>query len=281
MAKDKAKTKKSAKDKLSAGADEIKKAQKELAKAKPEPVEIPELTRSVQEVIRDRVTVMDGNIGLELDKDTTIEESLAVLDWTTQMSDHVGFMIGDVLNFGNTKFGEKYTAALNQTGRAKSTLKNYAWVAANIAPDKRRASLSFTHHWEILRIGDNTKVEKVLEEVGEKADKGEAPSTKELRFKIQKLTPRKKKAPKKATSGKGGKKGKKAKPEPPPYQPDAEEQSKLDAAEEALSAAQDAVKSTKLWQLVSKLDNKEKKRWLEMARPVVDFFNAVDRVTGY
>ena len=153
-------------------------------------------------------------------------------------------MIGDVINFGNAKWGEKYKAALNQTGRARSTLKNYAWVARNIPPNKRVAALSFTHHWEILRIGDNTKVKEVLKEVGAQAEKGHAPSTKELRYKVQKLAPRKVK--------------KKSKPEPPPYEPSADEQSKLDAAEEALTEANDAIKSGGVVKILCKLDNKEK-----------------------
>ncbi len=277
--KDKTKTKKSAKSKLSAGADEIKKAQAELAKAKPEPVVLAPLTQSVQEILRDRVTILDGSIGLELSPDTTIEESLAVLDWTTQLNAHSGFMIGDVLNFGNTKFGEKYTVALNQTNRALSTLKGYAEAARRIPADKRVASLSFTHHREILRLPDD-KMDAVLTEVGKKADKGEAPSTKELRFKIQKLTPKKKKTPKKATSGKGAKKGK-DKPAPPPYVPDADEQSKLDSAEEQLTTAAESIKESKLFTIVGKLDNKEKTRWLKMVEPIVVFYNAVDRVTGY
>ena len=88
--------------KLGAGANEIRQAQKEMKKAskagKPESIVIPESTRPIQDIIRDRVTVLPGHIGLEIADNTPIEESLLILDWTMQMSDHVGFMIGDVLN---------------------------------------------------------------------------------------------------------------------------------------------------------------------------------------
>lgn len=280
-AKKAAKSGKSNKDKLAAGAKAIRDAEKaaKSTPAPPEPVELQPLTRSLDEIVQDRVSLLPGNIGVKLADDTTIEESLAILDWTTQMSDHVGFMIGDVLNFGNTKFGQKYTVALNQTGRAQSTLWAYAEAARRIPADARKAALSFSQHREILRLPDE-KMKAVLEEVGKQAEKGEAPTVKELRFKIQKLTPRKKKAPKRVTSGKG-KKAKKDKPEPPPYQPSDEEQSKLDAAEAAISEAADQIKSAGLFKLVAKLDNKEKKRWLEMTLPIVTFYNAVDGVTGY
>ena len=83
---------------------------KKASKAgKPESIVIPESTRPIQDIIRDRVTVLPGHIGLEIADNTPIEESLLILDWTMQMSDHVGFMIGDVLNFSEKKWGDKYT----------------------------------------------------------------------------------------------------------------------------------------------------------------------------
>ncbi len=253
-------------------AAEIKKLEQE---AKQEPLVLQPLTRSVQEIVRDRATILDGGLGLELSDNTTIEESLAVLDWAQGMSDHVGFWIGDILNFANTKWGQKYTVALQQTNRALSTLKGYAEAAKRIPANKRVAALTFTAHREILRLPD-AAMEKTLVEVGKQAEKGEAPTTKQIREKVKKSLPRKVKKVKATKPGK-----KKAKPEPPPYQPDAEEQPVLDGCEEALTFAAEMIKSNKLFQLVGKLDNKEKKRWVAMAQPIVDFYNAVDRVTGY
>jgi hypothetical protein len=282
----KPKTKKSNKDALAAGAADIKKAEQEAADS--EPLVLEPLTRSVEEIFRDRVTMMSNNLGVVLDDNTTIEENLAILDHTNSLSDHVGFMIGDILNFGQGKWGTKYSVALNQTGRALSTLKGYAEASRRIPAEQRQAALSFSQHREILRLPDE-KMAKVLAEVGEKAEKAKAdtsgkvkaPTVAELRVKIQKLTPKKVKTPKKRTTSGKGKKGGKKTIEVPPYQPNDEEQAKLDQAEEALSTARDAIKSSKLYQIVGRLDNKEKKRWLEMAQPIVDFFNAVDYITGY
>jgi hypothetical protein len=265
--------KKTGKAELADGAKAIRDAEQEAAMEK---VVIPKSTRSFDEILRDRVTVLPGNIGLKLDEETPIEESLRILDWTMALSDHVGFMIGDVLNFGNVKWGTKYTAALNQTNRALSTLKGYAEAARRIPVDKRVTALTFSHHREMLRLPDE-KLDGVLKEVGAQAEKGNEPSIKELRFKLAKLTPRRKKTTK-VTSGKGRKK---ARPEPPPYEPTAEEESKLDQAEEAISEAVDAVRAAKLYQIVARLDNKEKKRWMDMVEPLVTFYNAVDKVRGY
>lgn len=275
--KTKAKAKKSSKPKpgkAPASAEELK-ALEEASK----PVVIPALTRSVEEIVRDRVTMLDGSIGLELAPETTIEESLAVLGWTMSLNAHSGFMIGDVLNFSATKFGEKYTRALQQTNKALSTLKGYAEAARRIPADKRVAALSFTHHRELIRLPDST-MEKVLADLGKKAEKGEAPSTKEVRIKVMNSMPRKKKTTGKATSGKGKKKGK-VKDPPPPYVPDAEEQSKMDSAEEAIVALAEQIKESKLFTIVGKMDYKEKQRWCDMVEPIVVFYNAVDRVKGY
>jgi len=82
------------KAKLAAGAAEIRRAQKELkegkgkkaAVPKPEPVVILESTRPIQDILKERVTVLPGSIGLKLADDTPLDESLCVLDWTTTLS---------------------------------------------------------------------------------------------------------------------------------------------------------------------------------------------------
>jgi hypothetical protein len=279
-----AKAKKSAKDQLAAGAKEIKDAQKELTKgkaqaAKPETVVIPESTRPMEEIIRDHVTIAPGSIGLTLSDDIPMEESLRVLDWTTQLSEHVGFMIGDVLNSGQVRWGEKYTAVLNQTGRALSTLKGYAEVARRIPIDKRVKALSFSHHREMIRLPDE-KMGKVLEDLEKESEKkdGEIPTRDELRRKIQTLTPRKKK---RATSGKGKKKGKKA-PDLPPYEPTDAEQELLEEGEMAIDETAKLLKPDgKLFKVLVRLDNKEKQRWLSKLDPIVLFFKGVQNTTGY
>jgi hypothetical protein len=46
-------------------------------------------------------------------------------------------MVGEVLNFAQAKWGEKYTEALNQTGRASDTLRYCASISALIPPNQR------------------------------------------------------------------------------------------------------------------------------------------------
>src|SRR5438445_7089116 len=215
---------KSVKDKLTDGAADIRRAEKE-AKEAPKTtkkkaelailplVKIPPLTRPIEEIIKDqeRVKVLDGSIGLKIADDTPIEENLAILKWATTMSNHVGFMIGDVLLAGeaNKVYGHEYDRALAQTGYALTTLQICKSVAKSVPHNKRIAALSFSHYENIQGLLTEPKVIELVEKIGKEVSAGRKKITKaELRIKALEVAPKKKKALKKATSGKG-KKGKK------------------------------------------------------------------------
>lgn len=54
--------------------------------------------------------------------------------------------LGDLLNHGESKWGDKYTEAIADTGLAYETLARYAWVARKVEFYLRRINLSWTHH---------------------------------------------------------------------------------------------------------------------------------------
>jgi hypothetical protein len=270
------------KAKLAAGAAEIRKLQEQAkGKAKkpevpkPGPVGIPESTRPIEDILKDRVTVLPGSIGLKLADNTLIEESLCVLDWATTLSDHVGFMIGDVLNFGHAKWGDKYTEAINRTGRARSTLKHYASVAARIPLDKRQPSLSFSHHELIVRTSAPLEL---LEETAKQAEQGDLPTILELRTKVRKLTPTK---PKRVTSGKA-KKGP-PKPQSEGRKLSEKERQEIDELLGGIDIFSIRIKNAK--KLLLMLPNREKKKWLPVLESFVDQLTALrtdmEKTTGY
>lgn len=59
------------------------------------------------------------------------------------------WLIGDLLNFGEKVYGEKYTQAAVLTGLADQTLMNYASVCAHVPRSRRRATLPFSVHAEV------------------------------------------------------------------------------------------------------------------------------------
>jgi hypothetical protein len=60
--------------------------------------------------------------------------------------------IGDVLNLGEALFGEKYTQAVALTGLRVERLRNYAWVCASVARNRRRPELGFSFHEAVASL---------------------------------------------------------------------------------------------------------------------------------
>ena len=60
--------------------------------------------------------------------------------------------IGDWLDYGEFKYGEKFAQAVEMFGRSESRLQNIQWVARNIPPQRRRKTLSFRHHAEVAGL---------------------------------------------------------------------------------------------------------------------------------
>lgn len=64
----------------------------------------------------------------------------------------VQWWIGDWLNYGEPRYGEKYAQAIEEFGRKKQTLMNYAYVARAIEPSRRREIVDFSTHAEVASL---------------------------------------------------------------------------------------------------------------------------------
>jgi hypothetical protein len=64
----------------------------------------------------------------------------------------VAWWIGDWLNYGNTKFGQKYTRAARITGYDTQSLMNMSYVASRFDSSRRREDLSWSHHAELAGL---------------------------------------------------------------------------------------------------------------------------------
>src|SRR4051794_9566246 len=56
------------------------------------------------------------------------------------------FWIGDWLNYGERKWGERYKEALEKTNLDYGTLRNDKWIASRVPSERRKENLSFDHH---------------------------------------------------------------------------------------------------------------------------------------
>lgn len=74
------------------------------------------------------------------------------------MNDGVQWWLGDWLNFGERKYGEKYSQALNDT--EYQAFQDVAWVARQFEISRRRENLTWSHHREAapLEIEEQNKV---------------------------------------------------------------------------------------------------------------------------
>lgn len=85
-------------------------------------------------------------------------ESLAFDDWQEvgrtlrAINQSVQWWIGDWLRFGERKYGEKYTQAIDATGYDYQTLANMAYVAARVEISRRRENVSWSHHAEVASL---------------------------------------------------------------------------------------------------------------------------------
>lgn len=263
------------------------------------PLRIVESKRDIREIISERVKMNDSGTALDISEDLPLEEWLPLFDYFVASEKHIGFIIGDLVNFAQKKYGEKYAMAMEKTGRAYSTVQVYATVAASIPPNMRREALGFSHHRVVARLEDK-KVVKELLKLAEKGEDGKAASPIPVRD-FQKLVDTKYPAPKrvkKTNAAKPGrkKKTKKAATKEPvaPYEPNDDEKVALDMMYEqadALRATLDEAivytdtngkevkKSMK--DLLLQLDNNSKITFCKAFAPFAELHKIVDDKTGY
>lgn len=64
----------------------------------------------------------------------------------------VNWWIGDWLNYGENKYGEKYAAAIEATGIEEQVLMNVSYVCRSVNLTTRLDSLSWSHHREVAPL---------------------------------------------------------------------------------------------------------------------------------
>lgn len=93
------------------------------------------------------------------------------------------FWLGDLLAFGESRYGEKYAAAAEETGLSVQTLKNRAWVSRHVP--NRRQELSYSCHRLVANIKDEDEQRLWLDRAVEEGWNS-AELAKELRAACQK-----------------------------------------------------------------------------------------------
>jgi len=60
--------------------------------------------------------------------------------------------IADWLVYGEVTFQDRYKEAVKRTALSYQTLRNYTWVARKFPLSRRRQTLSFSHHLEVVAL---------------------------------------------------------------------------------------------------------------------------------
>lgn len=82
----------------------------------------------------------------------TYEQWAELGETLTRAEKCIGFAIGDWINFGQKKWGERYKDALQITGLDYGTLRVYASVANSVPLLTRSNKLTFAHHRQVAAL---------------------------------------------------------------------------------------------------------------------------------
>jgi hypothetical protein len=102
-------------------------------------------------------------------------EELSFEEWDTlgqklgEVGKSIGFIIGDWINYGEGRYGEKYEEALARTGLAYKTLRNYAYVARKVELSLRKDNLDWYQHATVAKLKTDEEKRHWLE-VAERHD---------------------------------------------------------------------------------------------------------------
>lgn len=77
--------------------------------------------------------------------DMNLETYLSIGKTFQQIQKSIAFWMGDWLCYGENRFGEAYSQALDDSGKANETLIKWRSVAARVPKEIRRKELSWTH----------------------------------------------------------------------------------------------------------------------------------------
>lgn len=86
--------------------------------------------------------------------DIEYDEWFSAFTWTQEVEESIQFWLGDLMELGELRWGEKYTQALKATEYAEKTLRNVSRVARAIPPERRRDPevVPFSHHAEVAAL---------------------------------------------------------------------------------------------------------------------------------
>ena len=92
--------------------------------------------------------------GLDLPHNFTFEEWSSVGQTLQQLEKVMPWALGDWLMYGERRYGDTYTQAVEETGLSHGHLRNLMWVARKFPKDRRRPQLTHYHHYVCAALSE-------------------------------------------------------------------------------------------------------------------------------
>lgn len=90
--------------------------------------------------------------GIEFHQDLDFDEWNDLGQKLAPIGKSIGFIIGDWINHGEKRYGEKYDEALAKTGMAYQTLMNFAHVSRKVGIYLRKENLDWSQHATVAKL---------------------------------------------------------------------------------------------------------------------------------
>ena len=92
------------------------------------------------------------SVGLTVTGDMEFSEWMDLMQSLVRLETAFQFAIGDALIWGESRYGEKYSQAMEATGLSYQALANMVWVARKVPMQNRMDGLSWTHHRVVASV---------------------------------------------------------------------------------------------------------------------------------
>jgi hypothetical protein len=90
--------------------------------------------------------------GIQFHEELSFEEWEALGQKLAPVGKSIGFIIGDWINYGENRWGDKYEDAIKRTGMAYQTLRDFSYVARRVQLSFRNDKLDFVHHKVVAKL---------------------------------------------------------------------------------------------------------------------------------
>ena len=92
--------------------------------------------------------------GITLDPDTTYDEWQEIGKRLMFLEKNIQFALGDWLNYGEHKWGDKYAQAVQELPYSHGSLRDMAWVSKRFDLSERSDKLTWSHYRTVAALED-------------------------------------------------------------------------------------------------------------------------------